>query len=205
MAELLSITERIHPLLQAYDAPSQYLFADLIKSRLKGKATEAIEINCQAQSWVEIKNVLVNNFDTGATQSIVNPGLGTPKWGKKSKPEIPKTLQNNIRTTTIYQVPLFAEIGNPHQKMELIECKFHDLYDGILGNDVLKKNGGVIDFRNDELIINDRHIPLLYNRKQLVKPTINVSSNQATNKKDYCDLFVTNIRKHTSKRALYYK
>uniref|UniRef100_A0A1A9WLN0 RVP domain-containing protein n=1 Tax=Glossina brevipalpis TaxID=37001 RepID=A0A1A9WLN0_9MUSC len=117
-----------------------------------------------ASEWnyhIIIKQKLKFIIDTGATQSILNPILCNPKWRIKSKSVILKTLQNTIKTTTIYEVPLSPEIGNSHQKMELIECKFHDLYDGILGNDFLKKYGGIIDYKNDELIINGRHIPLL--------------------------------------------
>lgn len=46
--------------------------------------------------------------------------------------------------------------------MQLIECKFHDYYDGIIGNDVLKRFGAVIDYTNDKLMINDKEIPLQY-------------------------------------------
>ncbi|XP_061396310.1 uncharacterized protein DDB_G0287625, partial [Musca vetustissima] len=64
----INLIERVHPLLQRYDEPSQYLFSDIIKSKLKGKAREIIEINCQAQSWNEIKSILMNNF--GERQSL---------------------------------------------------------------------------------------------------------------------------------------
>lgn len=50
----LGLIDRIHPILQNFDALSQGLFSDLIKSRLKGKAREIIEINCQATSWGDI-------------------------------------------------------------------------------------------------------------------------------------------------------
>lgn len=63
--DLLTFTnliDRVHPLLTVYDEPSQLLFSDIIKSKLTGKAREIIEINCQAQSWTEVKTVLNNNF-----------------------------------------------------------------------------------------------------------------------------------------------
>ncbi|CAD7001395.1 unnamed protein product, partial [Ceratitis capitata] len=41
---------------------SQLLFSDIIKSKLKGSARQAIEINCHATSWAEIKTILQNNF-----------------------------------------------------------------------------------------------------------------------------------------------
>ncbi|CAD7011465.1 unnamed protein product, partial [Ceratitis capitata] len=58
----VNLIDRVHPLLTAYDLPSQLLFSDIIKGRLTGKARQVIEINCQAQSWTDIKNVLNNNF-----------------------------------------------------------------------------------------------------------------------------------------------
>ncbi|CAD7001296.1 unnamed protein product [Ceratitis capitata] len=41
---------------------SQLLFSDIIKSKLKGRAKQAIEINCHATSLEEIKTILQNNF-----------------------------------------------------------------------------------------------------------------------------------------------
>lgn len=58
----INLIDRVHPILRAYDEPSQYLFSDIIKSKLKGKAREIIEINCQAESWSDVKQILINNF-----------------------------------------------------------------------------------------------------------------------------------------------
>lgn len=73
-----------------------------------------------------------------------------------------KTLQNRVETTTIYRVPLFSELGDDKENFDLIECKFHDYYDGIIGNDVLKRFGAIIDYTSDSLMINDKKIPLFY-------------------------------------------
>lgn len=64
----ISLVDRINPLFLQYDNPSQLLFIDLIKSKFKGKAKEALEINFHAQSWSEIKTVLINYF--GEHQSV---------------------------------------------------------------------------------------------------------------------------------------
>ncbi|KAI8116018.1 hypothetical protein CVS40_11848 [Lucilia cuprina] len=58
----INLIDRVYPILTVYDEPSQLLFSDIIKSRLTGKAREVIEINCQVQSWTDIKTVLHNNF-----------------------------------------------------------------------------------------------------------------------------------------------
>lgn len=92
----------------------------------------------------------------------MNPGLCNPKWKIKSGSLTLKTLQNHVKSTTIYRVPLFSELGDENEKFNLIECKFHDYYDGIIGNDVLKRFGAIIDYTNDKLLINNMKIPLLY-------------------------------------------
>lgn len=80
-----------------------------------------------------------------------------------------KTLQNQIRTTTIYRVPLFSELGDENEQFNLIECKFHDYYDGIIGNDVLKRYGATIDYMQNILFINNLRTPLLYANTRTVK------------------------------------
>ncbi|KAI8116070.1 hypothetical protein CVS40_11793 [Lucilia cuprina] len=57
-----TLVDRVHPHLQTYDELVQMLFSDVIKSKLKGKAKQAIEINCHAISWTDIKGILQNNF-----------------------------------------------------------------------------------------------------------------------------------------------
>lgn len=74
----LNLIERVHPILRAYDELSQYLFCDLIKSKLKGQAREIIEINCQAQSWSDIKTILLNNFgDKSSLEELFDKLKGT--------------------------------------------------------------------------------------------------------------------------------
>lgn len=58
----ITLVDRVYPLLRQYDEMSQLVFSDLIKSRLRGKARETIEINFHAQSWTDLKNILMNNF-----------------------------------------------------------------------------------------------------------------------------------------------
>ena len=101
-------------------------------------------------------------MDTGATHSIVNPGLCNLKWKINSANLTLKTLQSEILTNTIYQIPLFSELGNASEKMLLIECKFHDNYDGIIGNDILCRHKSVIDYDQNELRINGNILPLRF-------------------------------------------
>lgn len=74
----INLIDRVHPILRAYDALSQQLFSDIIKSRLRGRARETIEINCQAQSWSDIKTILVNNFgDKHSVEELFDRLKGT--------------------------------------------------------------------------------------------------------------------------------
>ncbi|XP_065361929.1 uncharacterized protein DDB_G0287625-like [Calliphora vicina] len=58
----IALVDRINPILIQYDELSQLLFFDIIKSKLKDKAKETMEINFHAQSWTEIRIILMNNF-----------------------------------------------------------------------------------------------------------------------------------------------
>jgi hypothetical protein len=57
-----NLIDRIHPILIKYDELSQNIFSDVIKSKLRGKAREIIEINNHVTAWLEIKDTLINNF-----------------------------------------------------------------------------------------------------------------------------------------------
>ena len=54
--------ENITPLVLKYDLDSQNLLLTRIKSKLRGKAREVIEINNHVKVWSEIKTILINNF-----------------------------------------------------------------------------------------------------------------------------------------------
>lgn len=95
--------------------------------------------------------------DTNSTQSIVNVGFCDPKWRIKSHPLILKTLQNNIKTATIYRISLLSELGNCNEQVDFTEYKLHHYYDGMLGNDVLQKFGDIVDYISNKLIIIDKH------------------------------------------------
>lgn len=57
-----TLVGRPSPLLQTYDNLAKQLFSDIIKSKLKGKAGQILEINCHDISWIQIKIILQNNF-----------------------------------------------------------------------------------------------------------------------------------------------
>lgn len=62
LQNFIDLVDKVHPLLARYDDLSQNIFSDIIKSKFHGKAREVMEINNHITSWVQIKNLLNNNF-----------------------------------------------------------------------------------------------------------------------------------------------
>lgn len=62
LENFINLIDKIHPLLSKYDALSQSIFSDIIKSKLRGRAREVIEINSHLTTWVDIKKILTSNF-----------------------------------------------------------------------------------------------------------------------------------------------
>lgn len=62
LENFINLIDKVHPLLLRYDDISQSIFSDVIKSKLKNKAREIIEINNHITTWPEIKEILTNNF-----------------------------------------------------------------------------------------------------------------------------------------------
>lgn len=69
---------------------------------------------------------------------------------------------------------MFSELGNPQDWIYLIECKFHNTYDGIIGNDILRKYKAVTDYNQNILKINNQIIPLKFPSNHTVKFVTNV-------------------------------
>lgn len=58
----IDLVDRIFPTLGKYDEPSQLIFFDILKSKITGKAREAIEINNTVKNWDEVKRVFFQYF-----------------------------------------------------------------------------------------------------------------------------------------------
>ena len=71
----ISLVDGVNPLLSQYDEISQLLFFELIKSKLKGKACEIVEINFHVESWEGIKQILINNFGEKNSAEALYDGL----------------------------------------------------------------------------------------------------------------------------------
>ena len=132
-----------------------------------------------------IKGNLKFIVDTGATHSIINPGLCNPKWRVNSSPITLKTLQNTVKTNIVYRVPCFTEFGKVEDTINFIECKFHDFYDGIIGNDVLHRYRAIIDYNRNLLLMNNKVIPLIFSDYHKVKFITNIECG-LVHFKEYC-------------------
>lgn len=58
----IELVDRVYPLLANYNDISQQIFFDILKSRLIGKAREAIEINNNVNSWGDLKKLFFHSF-----------------------------------------------------------------------------------------------------------------------------------------------
>lgn len=112
------------------------------------------------------KNPLKFIVDTGATNSIINPGLCNPKWKIPCEPIHIKTLQHTIHVTEKIRLPLFKEFGNSNEEIYFLVCKFHDTYDGIIGNDILKRFDAKIDYKLNQLEINNNTVPISFQNEK---------------------------------------
>lgn len=101
-------------------------------------------------------------LDTGATHSIVNPGLCDPKWKIPTDILQIRTLQHIINVSEKVRIPLFKEFGDPKSRIDFYVCRFHDLYDGLIGNNILRQLKAKIDYENNILHIGNKTIPLQF-------------------------------------------
>lgn len=103
--------------------------------------------------------------DTGATNSIINPGICHPKWIHQIKPLVIKTLQHQVTITEKAVIPAFQEFNITNNALEFYVLKFHNHYDGLLGNDILKTYNTCINYKNNSIQINGQDMPILFDNK----------------------------------------
>lgn len=104
-------------------------------------------------------------IDTGATHSIINPGICNPKWSSAVNLHL-KTLKNIVPISEKVRIPLFVELGDPKQEIEMLVCKFHDFFDGILGNNVLRQLNVKIDYEKSCLLVGGKSTPIHFQQEE---------------------------------------
>lgn len=74
-----------------------------------------------------------------------------------------KTLQHTIQVTEKVLVPSFEEFGDtPNVKIEFLVCNFHDQYNGLIGNNILRQLKAIVNLKDNVLTINDRNLHIRY-------------------------------------------
>lgn len=58
----IDAVDTLVPVLRQYDVPSQQLIANIIKTKIIGKAQLILNINSNAYMWSDIRKILVSNF-----------------------------------------------------------------------------------------------------------------------------------------------
>ena len=94
---------------------------------------------------------------------------------------------------TIYQIPLFSELGNEIEEMLLIECKFHDNYDGIIGHDILFRYKAVIDCDQNGLRINGKILPLRFPNLRKVTFVSKVECHIVEHRNDLSETIISEV------------
>lgn len=60
--------------------------------------------------------------------------------------------------------------------VDFIVVKFHNYYDGLIGNDILKRLNALIDYKNNQLNLNEKSVSLIFGNETELKTNI---TNQA--------------------------
>ncbi|XP_055851897.1 putative uncharacterized protein DDB_G0282133 [Episyrphus balteatus] len=107
LQNFIDLVDKIHPVLVKYDQLSQSIFSDYLKSKVKGKAREVLEINSHITSWPDIKATLISNFGDRLTLEELFDELRSVQFKTNSVDffnEIKTTLRRlNIKTKLIFE------------------------------------------------------------------------------------------------------
>jgi len=118
-------------------------------------------------------------IDSGATHSLINPNLCHPKFISNLNENITlRTITNNALVKQKAKFPLFEELGNPNNTVEMYIFAFHDKYDGLIGNNILIPLKTKIDFENKVLITNNnKKLKLHFSNENGEEPIIPIPHN----------------------------
>ena len=95
----------------------------------------------------------------------MNPDICHPKWICDVKPLSIKTLQHHIHTNKKAILPCFKELGSSLDVIEFYILRFHDFYDGIIGNDLLGPLRACIDYKSNTLRVDGNILQLFFETK----------------------------------------
>lgn len=86
-------------------------------------------------------------IDTGAELSLISPGICNPKW----KTEVNISLVAFHKIVSVKSkctFPIFKEFKLQNYNVEFLECNFNEKYDGLIGSNILKDLGVIINYNN---------------------------------------------------------
>lgn len=105
-------------------------------------------------------------IDTGASISIINPGICNPIH-KKIIPEISiKTLHSVTKCNYLMTFPSFDELNFDKKLIQFAEIKFHDFYDGLIGNNILFPMNPTINYETRKITFNDSTLDLYFDQEE---------------------------------------
>ena len=118
-------------------------------------------------------------IDTGATDSLVNPNVfnKSKEYDLKEPTQLSALNKLHIVTKKVI-VKSFYEFNLPNVNFEFYIYKFNNNYEGLLGNDILRQHGAVINYQNNTLTINNEVLQLFFESKR--KTIIKISPGEHT-------------------------
>ena len=116
-------------------------------------------------------------IDTGATTSIMNPGIINPIYFKQIPYDIIfKTLNEKTNTSTLAEVPEEnVQLPLKQTFIKFFIYKFHDSFDGILANDILTENAFEINYNDKTITLNDQKMSFYFSSDEEEQTPQNIS------------------------------
>lgn len=100
LKSFLDVVDVMVPTLQTYDLESQRIVANIIKTKLTGRAQLIININNHLQTWNEIKYILVSNFSDKKSSFQLLDELKLTKF-ENSVIDFYNTLQKKLQNLNL--------------------------------------------------------------------------------------------------------
>lgn len=92
--------------------------------------------------------------------------LCNPKWKVATSNKFLRVLGRQIQVNIEYSFPLFKEFNEKDYYVNFLEYKFHEQFDGIIGNNILLGLEAIIDYKNRLLRTRSAKIPFYLNEEE---------------------------------------
>lgn len=98
--------------------------------------------------------------------ATINPNIYNKNVEQLKQNIIIKTIGESVGVQEKILLPLFRELGDPKFGIEMYVMKFHELYDGLIGNNILIPLRAKIDLGNETLSLVDKEVKLQFSNEK---------------------------------------